>query len=65
MVLHLQQRVRIFDEKNGMLVKELWSNADGTWDAVYLNRNTTYLVVCYDGVYVAQCYDHVVPEVMS
>lgn len=60
-----QARLRVFDERSGLLVREAWSAADGTWTIPYLNRNRTYLVVCYDAAYPAQAYDHQTPDPMS
>ena len=58
-------RLRVFEERSGRLVREAWSAADGTWTISYLNRNQTYLVVCYDGVYPALASDRQTPDPMS
>ena len=63
--LPYRTRLRVFDERSGLLVREAWSAADGTWTISYLNRNRTYLVVCYDAAYPAQAYDHQTPDPMS
>lgn len=58
-------RLRVFEERSGLLVRETWSNADGTWLIQYLNPNLTYLVVCYDATYPALAYDHQTPDPMT
>lgn len=58
-------RLRVFEERSGLLVREAWSNDDGTWLIQYLNPNLTYLVVCYDATYPALAYDHQTPDPMS
>lgn len=63
--LPYRTRLRVFDEWSGLLVREAWSAADGTWTIPYLNRAQTYLVVCYDAAYPAQAYDHQTPDPMS
>lgn len=60
-----QARLRIFEERSGHLVRECWSAADGTWIVRYLNRNYTYLVVCYNGRYPALAYNHQTPYPMT
>lgn len=59
-------RLRAFDARSGWLVREWWSNADGTWLVQYLNRARTYLVVCYDGAaYPPLAYDQQTPDPMT
>lgn len=58
-------RLRVFEERSGILIREAWSNEDGTWTIPYLNRNLTYLVVCYDATYPALAYDHQTPDPMT
>lgn len=60
-----QARLRVFDERTGHLVREAWSAADGTWTLAYLNRNRTYLVVCYDAAYPPLAYGGQTPDPMS
>lgn len=60
-----QTRLRVFDERSGMPVREAWSAADGTWIITGLNRHLTYLVVCYDATYPALAYDHQTPDPMT
>lgn len=59
-----QTRLRVWDERTGLLVRETWSAADGTWTIRYLNRDRSYLVVCYDATYPALAYDRQTPDVM-
>lgn len=58
-------KLRVFEEKSGRLIRETWSAEDGTWLVPYLNRNQTYLVVCYDATYPALAYDHQTPDPMT
>ncbi len=60
-----QARIRVFEERSGHLVRELWSDADGFWTITHLNRNLSYLVVAYDGAYPAQAYDFRTPDPMT
>lgn len=62
--LPYRTRLRVFEERSGRLVRESWSEADGTWRITHLNRNQTYLVVCYDATYPALAYDHQTPDPM-
>lgn len=62
--LPYQTRLRVFEERSGLLVREAWSATDGTWNIAGLNRNLTYLVVCYDATYPALAYDHQTPDQM-
>jgi hypothetical protein len=57
-------KLRVFDERTGILAREAWSNADGTWTIAWLNRSREYLVVCYDATYPALAYDHQTPDPM-
>lgn len=61
-----QARLRIFDEATGKLVREFFSNTNGTWDCQWLSRSPgqAYLVVCYDGTYPALCWNHQIPTQM-
>lgn len=59
-----QTRLRVWDERTGILVRETWSAADGTWTIRHLNRDRSYLVVCYDATYPALAYDRQTPDVM-
>lgn len=63
--LPYQTRLRIFEERSGRLVREFWSATDGTWIIRYINRNQTYLVICYNGAYPALAYDHQTPDPMT
>jgi hypothetical protein len=60
-----QARLRVFDDRTGHLVREAWSAADGTWTIPYLNRDRTYLVVCYDAAYPPLAYGGQTPDPMS
>jgi len=60
-----QARLRVIEERSGRMVREAWSAADGTWAIRYLNRNQTYLVVCYDATYPALAYDRQTPDPMT
>lgn len=57
-------RLRVFNERSGRLVREAWSNDDGTWIIAGLNRTQQYLIVCYDGVFPAQAFDRQTPDPM-
>ena len=60
-----QTRIRVFDARSCLLVREGWSAADGTWTIPYLNRAVQYMVVCYDGEYPPQAYTNQTPDPMS
>lgn len=60
-----QARIRVFEERSGRLIREQWSNEDGTWSIAYLRRGQTYLLVAYDGAYPAQAYDFRTPDLMT
>jgi hypothetical protein len=58
-------KLRVWEERSGMLVREFWSNADGTWKTTHLSRSCRYIVVCYNGEYPALAYDRQTPDPMT
>lgn len=59
-------KLRAFDERSGRLVRQMYSEDDGSWRMPYLNRSQQYLVIGYDGNdYPALAYDHQIPTKMG
>lgn len=64
--LPLRRRVRLFDERSGLLVREAWSDAaTGAYGFAGLDATRTYTVVAYDHehAYRAVIADNMTPEV--
>lgn len=61
------RRVRLFDRRDGRLVREVWSDpVTGVYAFEYINPARLYVVVSYDhtGVYSAEALDSMTPEPM-
>ena len=64
--LPMRRRVRLFDERSGLLVREAWSDAaTGAYSFAGLDASRTYTVVAYDHdrAYRAVIADNMTPEV--
>lgn len=62
------RRVRLFDRRDGRLVREVWSDpVSGSYSFDYINPARKYTVIAYDhtGQYNAVISDDLTPEVMS
>jgi hypothetical protein len=64
--LAVVRRVRLHRKVNGMLIREQWSAADGTYAFNHIVRTQLYYVVSFDhlGNYNAVIKDGVTPEAM-
>lgn len=58
--------IRVLDERNGVLVQEVWSDGNGQWLIEYIRRNIPYTLICYDytGKYDPIAYSSVYAEAM-
>ena len=64
----VQRRVRLFDEKTGLLVREMFSDpATGAYEFLYISTDHKYTVVSYDYAnnYRAVLADNITPEVAA
>lgn len=63
----VSRRVRLIRDRDGMLVRELWSNAiTGAYDFQYVEMDQTYTVITYDHThnFRAVVADNITPELM-
>lgn len=62
-----QARIRVYDERSGILVREAWSDRAGQWLIDYIRTDIAYLVICIDHTlqYDPIAYSHVFAEVMT
>ncbi len=62
----VSRRVRLYRDRDGLLIREAWSNAQGEYDFQRIDSTTTYTVLSYDheGDFRAVAADRVTPEAM-
>lgn len=62
----VSRRVRMYRERDGLLIRETWSNAQGEYDFQRIDSTTAYTVLSYDheGDFRAVVADRVTPEAM-
>lgn len=64
----VHRRVRLYRDRDGMLIQEQWSNATtGAYAFQYIEMDHTYTVITYDytGTFRAVVADRIVPELMT
>ena len=61
--LPVSRRVRLYEKRSGMLIREIWSNSTGAYTFKYLNTDYTYYVTAFDhtNTYEAVASDNLVP----
>jgi hypothetical protein len=62
----VSRRVRMYRERDGLLIRETWSNAQGEYDFQRIDSTIAYTVLSYDheGDFRAVVADRVTPEAM-
>ncbi|MDC2859048.1 hypothetical protein [Delftia sp. DT-2] len=62
----VSRRVRLYRDRDGLLIREAWSNAQGEYDFPHIDSTTAYTVLSYDheGDFRAVVADRVIPEAM-
>lgn len=62
----VSRRVRLYRDRDGMLIREVWSNAQGEYEFARIDSATSYTVLSYDheGNFRAVVADRVTPEAM-
>lgn len=62
----VSRRVRLYRDRDGLLIREAWSNAQGEYDFQRIDSTTAYTVLSYDheGDFRAVVADRVIPEAM-
>lgn len=62
----VSRRVRLYRDRDGLLIRETWSNAQGLYEFARIDSNTSYTVLSYDheGDFRAVVADRVTPEAM-
>lgn len=62
----VSRRVRLYRDRDGLLIRETWSNAQGEYDFPGIDSTTAYTVLSYDheGDFRAVVADRVTPEAM-
>ena len=62
----VSRRVRLYRDRDGLLVREAWSNAQGDYEFARIDSTTAYTVLSYDheGDFRAVVADRVTPEAM-
>lgn len=63
----VERRVRLFRMRDGIFIRETWSDAAGNYRFEWIDGAETYFVVSYDhaGLYRAVIADGLVPEAIS
>lgn len=63
----VRRRVRLYQDRDGLLVRETWSNpTTGAYSFDYIDESMTYTVLSYDHTlnFRAVVADRIVPEIM-
>lgn len=62
----VSRRVRLYRDRDGSLIRETWSNAQGDYEFARVDSTTAYTVLSYDheGDFGAVLADRVTPEAM-
>ena len=62
----VSRRVRLYRDRDGLLIREAWSNAQGDYEFPRIDSTTAYTVLSYDheGDFRAVVADRVTPEAM-
>ncbi|WP_230590746.1 hypothetical protein [Delftia acidovorans] len=62
----VSRRVRLYRDRDGLLIREAWSNAQGEYDFPRIDSTIAYTVLSYDheGDFRAVVADRVTPEAM-
>ncbi|OWG19496.1 hypothetical protein KDK82_2991 [Delftia sp. K82] len=62
----VSRRVRLYRDRDGLLIREAWSNAQGDYEFARIDSTTAYTVLSYDheGDFRAVVADRVTPEAM-
>ncbi|WP_371435939.1 hypothetical protein [Polaromonas sp.] len=62
----VSRRVRLYRDRDGLLIRETWSNAQGDYEFARIDSTTAYTVLTYDheGDFRAVVADRVTPEAM-
>lgn len=62
----VSRRVRLYRDRDGLLIRETWSNAQGDYEFAHIDSTTAYTVLSYDheGDFRAVVADRVTPEAM-
>ena len=63
----VSRRVRLYRDRDGLLIRETWSNAQGDYEFARIDSTTAYTVLSYDheGDFRAVVADRVTPEAMA
>ncbi|WP_126312340.1 hypothetical protein [Delftia acidovorans] len=62
----VSRRVRLYRDRDGLLIRETWSNAQGDYEFLRIDSTIAYTVLSYDheGDFRAVVADRVTPEAM-
>ncbi|KAA9177526.1 hypothetical protein F3K36_08400 [Delftia sp. BR1] len=62
----VSRRVRLYRDRDGLLIREAWSNAQGDYEFLRIDSTTAYTVISYDheGDFRPVAADRVTPEAM-